>query len=177
VLWHRYYPAPRDAQSPRPRTLASGDEVLVVFLGSPDCAATQRKELRTTMRKLSSMLAARVQAEHTPITRVGVYVAWSARDALRLDEEFGPFDEVSAGSNWLNSGAVEYIWRDESVPPTLPQIVVVRRTITVDVNRIRLKQHEVIARHFGVDEITAWVDAGAPFGRHSPPAKSSVPRS
>jgi hypothetical protein len=96
---------------------------------------------------------------------------------MQLEEEFGPFDEVSAGSNWLNAGAVDYIWRDEGAPPTLPQIVVVRRTVTVDADRIRVKEEEVIGRHVGTDEIARWVAAGAPLSPSAVSVRTDAPRS
>jgi hypothetical protein len=40
----------------------------------------------------------------------------------------GQFDEISAGYNWGNTMAVQYVWPERAKTPGTPEVLVFRRT-------------------------------------------------
>jgi hypothetical protein len=71
------------------------------------------------------------------------------------------FDEVSAGQNWLNSEAVQFLWRDHLGEPATPQLVLVERDVEVDKTKIRIGADKIALRLVGAGEIAKWLEDGS----------------
>lgn len=145
-----------------PRALKSGTELVAVFIGSSTCGAAENPELKVAIAQLRRSLAARAFRDGKTFSSIGVALDWSVRDGLQFLATFGEFDEVMAGRNWLNAGAVHYIWRDIAGRPSLPQVLLLERSVEVTATSISIGDETLIARKVGAGEITQWVASLAP---------------
>lgn len=143
------------------RQLNTGTELLVVFVGSLNCGATRAPGLTEAMTTLRARIAREAALEGKEVVHVGVATDWSIQDGLRFLTHFGPFDEVVIGRNWLNSGAIRYIWHDFRGTPALPQILVLERPVQVDSTVISVGSERLLARKVGSIEIVAWATGQA----------------
>jgi hypothetical protein len=74
---------------------------------------------------------------------------------IGLLELLGPFDEISAGRSWLNIGALKYVWSEHPGEASVPQVVVLQRTVEYG-RVVRLTDERVMLRKAGVPDIVAW---------------------
>ncbi len=93
---------------------------------------------------------------------IGVAAEKSLNAGLRFLNAMGQFDEIVVGGDWMNEEAVRYFWRDIPGRASLPQIVVVRRSVKIgppdDVG-----EEEVLARLIGTTEIERWLNSSPHF--------------
>ena len=83
-----------------------------------------------------------------------------AQHGLTHLDQFGPFDEVTAGRGWLNLGVLEYIYGDLPGPSATPQIIVLEREIGREGLR-SISGQRILERRVGLDEIEEWADNGS----------------
>ena len=63
--------------------------------------------------------------------------------------------------NWLNEGAIRYVWRDMPAEPVVPQILVIERDVQKGDDAISVGGERLVKRLQGTAEIEAWVQKGA----------------
>lgn len=141
--------------------LRTGDEIIVVFIGASFCGGTKRPGLKETVREMNRLLTERAHAVGYGSVTIGVALDWSIEEGLSFLREFGPFDEIAVGRNWLNVDAIRYIWKDLPGSPTLPQVVVVHRHVDVGAVAVDVGVERLLVRKLGADRIEQWVSAGA----------------
>jgi len=88
-----------------------------------------------------------------------VALDWTPSAGIGWLKGIADFDEIIAGREWVNLGAIAYVWRDSSAVPALPQLVVLARTVRLENNRIVASQPQPILRLLGEQAIRAWVEA------------------
>ena len=94
---------------------------------------------------------------------IGVALAGNTEGSRRFITEFGPFDEIVVGRGWLNSAVVTYVWRDPDGSAGVPQLILVRRTVTVNERGINVSPDSLLFRLTGARAITSWAQSGAPL--------------
>lgn len=134
----------------------SGAETLIVFIGDSACGASRVKGLPDSFRSLVAAVTADARLSGGTAARVGVAFDWSLEEGARFLHDFGPFDEVQLGGNWISQGATKWIWRDTPGHHALPQVLIVDRVITVGAGGISISNDVVRARLIGSDEILGW---------------------
>lgn len=153
------------ARAPLPSPLSAPglDQVDVVILLSSSCAASQMLD-PSWFEDLRSTLKARGAREGVSVAIVGVAVDQSWTRGIDFLRGLGEFDEVRSGRDWLGSGAVEFMYRDLAGPTSIPQVVVVKRQVTMRGNLADLHfgEDRLLSRKVGVDELWAWQDRGFP---------------
>ena len=110
-------------------TARTGTQLLVIFFGSSNCGASELpgfKEAMTTMRRV---VGGRAAVQGFRPFFIGVAAEKSLNAGLRFLNAMGQFDEIVVGGDWMNEEAVRYFWRDIPGRASLPQIVVVRRSV------------------------------------------------
>ncbi|MBB4635002.1 hypothetical protein [Longimicrobium terrae] len=157
--------APISAESARrvyqPSTsLASGEEIILVFIGASFCNAQKRAGFPTVVETAKVRLQAHANASGLRFRAIGVALDWRTADGLAFLARFGEFDEVMSGGNWTSDAATKYIWRDIPGDADVPQMLVLRRTVQTD-QAIRIGEDQVVKRLRGVNDIEAWVASGA----------------
>jgi hypothetical protein len=139
------------------------EQVRMILIGSSACGAHRNEILRAAVETAKQSLAERYTGEGQQFVSAGVAIDWRVEDGIDFLAAFGEFDEIIVGGNWLNSGAIRYIWRDFPGESAVPQVVVVKRSVTVSSATISVGEEELLARLAGAEQITKWVDLGAPI--------------
>lgn len=138
----------------------SGEEIVLVFIGASFCGAQHTPGFPEVVEKAKVALARDAQARRVQFRAHAVSLDWKPAEAMAFLAHFGAFDEISIGSNWLNDGALRYIWRDLPSEPAVPQLVIVRRQIEKG-GAVRVRDERVVRRLLGTEQITRWVHGGA----------------
>jgi hypothetical protein len=110
------------------------------------------------------LLAGKAKATGRSFTTIAVALDWDVDEGLAFLRNFGKFDEILVGRNWTNEGAIRYIWHDFPGRPSVPQVVVLVRSVDVGKRTLSVVGERVLTRQIGVDEIRDWVAKGVPLG-------------
>ena len=143
--------------------LRSGEELGVVFIGAKFCQAHREPGFRELVEHMKVLLAERAARDSMAISVRGIALDWSIGDGIEFLESFGRFDQVSVGENWLNIGAMRYIWSEFPGHPAVPQVLVLKRLVEVKEGGIAIEEERLLKRVVGTDEIRRWVEQGAPI--------------
>lgn len=146
----------------------TGPELMAVYIGASGCAASNHPDLPPAVEAIKGILADRAEANGFGFAAMGVALDWSLEAGYRHLEAFGHFDEISTGRNWLNNGALDYIWEDVPGEPVTPQLLVVQREIDgPDAQSPReaysVSEPEVVTRKVGSDAIRQWAQRDVPL--------------
>lgn len=144
-------------------TLPEGPQLVALYIGSSDCGACQRPELKAALETMKSGLQKRAVASGSSFAVIGVALDWSPTEGFGFLQGSGAFDEMWTGGNWANMGALRYIWTDTTATPGMPQVIVLRRTIGVGAKRLSVTPERILVRLVGDSEIEAWVRRGLPL--------------
>lgn len=144
-----------------------GEQLLLVYVGSSTCYWSNQPELVGAVNEAKLLLSEHADALGWSFQAQGVALEWSTDRGIDHLSAFGAFDEVWAGNNWGNSFALDHLWRDPSVTPGTPLILVYRRTFVAplgaeDAMAYAERNRALLVVNRGPLEITEWVAAGAP---------------
>lgn len=160
VVWSCADVAPAPEQSP----IESGVEIATVFVTSSGCAGNTYPGFYDLIASVNDSLKLRYGAAGVPVRTVGVAIDWDIESGLNVLDSFGPFDEVSVGNNWLNTGALYYLGEHATAERGVPQFIVIARGIAFDADRpFQVIGASVLARIAGSDRIDEWFRAGLPI--------------
>lgn len=151
-----------DARMERPKP---GEELLLIFIGSPTCSAATDPEFPEIFAAIRSDFEAKaIYASLTPVT-IGVGTGAGVEDSLDMLNRIGQWDEVMLGRGWLNGGALRYIWDTYAGPASVPQVLVLRRSLgTGGIGESIVREGEkVLVRKVGLHEIKSWRSVGSPI--------------
>lgn len=162
--WRVEQPAPAGH---RPGSLGNSGlpdqvEMQLVVIGSLTCHGADSPEFQTAVRKLQARARAEAEVTSVAVTVVGVGLDWAPSDGLKFFKRFGPFDMLLIGGNWLNEGAVKYIWRDLPGEPSVPQVLLVKRRIEVG-GRMVVDSETVVWRLIGSDVVEQRANDSTPL--------------
>jgi len=131
------------------------DEIAVVLLVSPTCAASRNPDLPAAWNAIGDSIAKTLSAK-TSVAFIGVALSAEPKDGLEFLDRFGTFDEQIVGRGAYNTGAMAYMQELHRGPAVLPQIVVLRRHYTLREDGTRFMASEVVVRRlWGFDDITS----------------------
>jgi hypothetical protein len=136
----------------------SGEELVLVFIGASFCGAQHTPGFPDVVERAKVALAREARARRVQFRAHAVSLDWKPADAIAFLSHFGAFDEISIGSNWLNDGAVRYIWRDLPSEPAVPQFVIIQRRI--EGVAVGVRDERIVRRLLGTEQITRWVNEG-----------------
>ncbi len=135
-----------------------GDELVLIYVGSSNCAFSVRASLHEALQQFSRRVAERAEAQGLAFRSVGVTTDWDINEGWKHLRTVMAFDEVVVGMNWINTGLIRYLWEDLPGPPATPQVLLTRRTIVSppsadSVAGYHIANERVIARFVGLDKI------------------------
>lgn len=140
------------------------DHLQIIVMVSSTCHASRQ----LTRQFISSMAdaIARDAADHDlRIRTVGVATDPKVKSGTRFLMRLYPaFDEIVAGGGWLNSGTLLYMLREEVGPAAVPQVVVIHRAGSRDLDDPSIGEDYVLMRKVGVRELEMWEEQGFPVG-------------
>ena len=114
----------------------------------PDPAyVTQVRAARDTLRALATR-------EGVYYSTVGVATEWDVAEGLRVLNAYGPFDEVSAGRSWFNTGRFRYSGG------TVPAVLVFLEDVTVGQTSWTSEALTEVARFEGRRSVREWAARG-----------------
>jgi hypothetical protein len=148
--------------------LPADRQLVALYIGASDCAPCRVPETKAAVREMKSLLACQAKATHRSLAIIGVSLDWDVDTAVAFLEETAPYDEILGGGNWVNLGALTYIWRDGRAP-AIPQVILLERAFDPQKTPIRVTEERELARFIGAGEFQAWVKRGAPIPATSPP--------
>jgi hypothetical protein len=139
------------------------DDVILVFVGATFCGALDHEAMPAVIDEAKVRLRERALDTDRRFVAKGVALDWSVSEGLGFLRQFGEFDEVLAGRNWLNTGAARYMWTDIPGPAAVPQLLVLLRSAEVSAQGIEFGEERLLLRKLGVEEILEWADLDFPL--------------
>ena len=157
ALWTRYghRGQPSEGGSTLPKT--SGPALVAIYVGSSDCHGSSLPEFPEVEQRTMAALARYAERNGMRFVRVGVSVDASPTAGRAYLKRLGPFDAISVGGGWLNPVAVSYIWRDQPSDGIIPQIVVVRRIVSLTQSGPLVSPDSLLGRLVGIDGMQQWL--------------------
>jgi hypothetical protein len=150
--------------SPTATPSAPVREVAAVFIGMADCCDALTKDLVAPIDSARKMLRLRALRAGEVFRMVGVSLDWDPKVGWNYISQFGEFDEVGLGSNWFGLQPEILMFSGSTgVQPSVPQLVLIERTITLDTGNPTFGPRRVLRALQGRDQIIAWVQSGAPL--------------
>jgi len=131
----------------------TGTEVIAFFLASSTCGASQHPRLPSALKAIRTKLNGQSQSEGKRFVYVGVAVDDDPDAGLTFLKPFGPFDEIVSGGGRVGTGSVDLLIRGMPGPLSLPQLIIVERTIEVGQSTISVGRDHILSRKLGFDEI------------------------
>lgn len=152
-----------------------GRELAFIYIGSSGCAASNRLFLPGAIKQLKLLVQKQARARGRSFVAIGVAKDWNVEAGLGHLSKFGNFDMVMSGRNWLNIGALKYMWEEIPGKAGTPQVVVISRRVVKPEGKgasYGLRDPELLARKLGTKEIRRWLEHGAPLPPLEAPAGS-----
>lgn len=140
----------------------NGVELIAVYIGAEFCGPCHDPQLKKAIRKMKTILSERAAKEQQSFSVTGVSTDWEVEKGVQYLRSIGPFDEIIAGKSLFNQAASEYIWKDSSGTPVVPQLVLIEREVSYKDGRALISNDRILDRHIGTIEIISWVGKGAP---------------
>lgn len=131
----------------------TGVQHVAVFLVSSTCGASRYPDLPKALAVIRAREDTQATREGKTFISVGVALDDDPSIGLAFLKTFGNFDQLSVGGNWLNAMAIDLLIRDTKGPLSLPQLIVLERTVTVGPAAIQVGQDRVMGRYIGFDDI------------------------
>ena len=141
------------------RPFRSGSETQLILIGANGCAGSRAPQLQSALRVIHRVSRRAALSAGRRFSYVGVAIDPTVKEGQDFLDHFGPFDEIVAGGNWANIGAARFIWRDFPGRSTVPQLVVLERTIHVDTTGVKIGAEKILFRKISVDSIVAYANA------------------
>jgi hypothetical protein len=139
----------------------TGKELMMVLVGAAFCGAQRKPGFPQQVEDAKLSLQRQAAASGRQFSALAVSLDWKTDDALAFLEHFGEWDQMSVGHNWLNEGAIRYVWRDMPGDPVVPQILVIERDVVKGDEAITVRGERLVKRLQGTAEIEAWIKGGA----------------
>lgn len=137
----------------------TGDERLLVYIGSSTCGPSNDDSLPALVATLRVRVRAWAQRDRRRFVVVGIAKDRDVRSGLHHLARFGDFDEVTTGRNWANMGVLKYVYRDLPGPGATPQVLVVDRHLTNEIGGVEVRNEVVRIRRVGLREVSEWAAA------------------
>jgi thiol-disulfide isomerase/thioredoxin len=130
-------------------------EYVLVVLGAGWCSACQDPRFPDAVAHVVDEARANAATAGGAFRTVGVSLDRDVEAGYRAVSRYGQFDEVVLGGHWRGMGAITFIWRDLAGQPSLPQALLLRRSVTLSTSSITVGKDELLARLIGANEMNA----------------------
>lgn len=164
---------------------ANGTYLIAFVLAGSDCGWSTRPEMMQAVGQLRESLQSAHGSSFAQVSVVGVAIDKDIRAGLQFLDDLAEgaseplFDQISVGGSWLNENVVRLVWRDGVTAPSVPQIVVVQRSVDTDSylseSIIEVHSDSVLLNLLGTVEIAQWIAMGTPleWPMRTPPANEN----
>ena len=163
ATWMNLHSADPNVHGKSEPPLRSGSELVAVLFITPSCAAANDETFKANFRQAFTLLRQHAARHGFTSVVIGVSLSANTAESRRFLVGLAPFDEISIGYGWLNSGAIDLVWRDHPGISVIPQLVILQRKIDVRQSAVLVSQDSLLLRIGGVEDINRWVLAKAPL--------------
>lgn len=155
VVLYRHFavavPPDRDTQ------FRSGTHVVFVVVAP---TSTPSDNFTGAVRIARDSVRASVGRSGRLFSTVGVSDHWNVAAGLEMLSALGPFDEMTVGRNWFNTGIEAYITRLNGAA-AVPQVIVLQRNVLLDSLGVHYGSWSELYRGVGAADVESWARAGA----------------
>ena len=113
----------------RAGALRTERERSVYVIVANDCAASQRIEVKASIRAVIARERASAASAGERFAVIGIAIDWRLGDGLKAVSDLGPLDEVDLGRNWLNKSFNDLFRDYEGGRSATPSVVVTLRSL------------------------------------------------
>lgn len=143
--------------------MPKGRQIVAVYVGSLDCRGCMDPATHAAIHQMKPLVAAQAQQGGAAFSAIAVSLDWATKDGMAFLAPLGTFDEILAGGNWSSIGAQRFIWSDTDRAPSIPQVLIIERTVQPASKSVAFTPDKVLRRVLGATEIAAWARKGAPI--------------
>lgn len=144
-------------------------EVVAVVISSSFCQANEVEGFHEAVAAIPRLVRNQTADQSDVITRfVGVAVDVDPETGTDYLLNLAEFDEVIGGGSWLNTATEKYMWGSYAIEQTIPQVILLRRTVTRSTDFVVLEESRLLDTIVGADRIIEWVNRGAPAFEPAP---------
>ncbi len=136
---------------------SSGEQYVVVLVSASQCSLSEARELRRHWEKLNDYVGSRAEASGATVYTIGASLDSDVRAGMAALAEVAPFDEVAVGGGWLNTTVLRYVIRDFASHPSVPQMLVLSRKVTVGAWPDATSD-SLLMRFYRPSDASRWVD-------------------
>lgn len=144
--------------------LPNGKQIVAVYFGAQSCGPCHNPDVKEAVASMKLLVGAQARVAGAMFAAIGVANDWDSRVAAEFVATNGRFDQVVLGGNFTNLAIEQFVWRDPKGVPSMPQIVIVERTVKTGDRRIEFSDARILRRVLGSDSIPLWAKQGAPIG-------------
>jgi hypothetical protein len=151
--------------------LGPARELLAVMISSSWCGGNAVDGFDLAIRDMKDILARRADSAGYSFSAIGVAVDWDVSVGVRYLLEgvstsgqltFGPWGEIVAGRDFLSSGTSMYALSKGLRHLTVPQVIVLERTVIPHESYVEVTEPLFLYRVSGGEDIVLWAEEGFP---------------
>lgn len=146
-----------------PDATATGDEYVLVFIGSPDCIASDDPAVHRAVRQILEDVEQQANDSRLGTHTVGVSSNTIGDAGVKYLASIADFDEVLAGGSSSNAGLRYYTTGHLRGAAVTPQLIILRRY-----GGGQARAEELLVRRFGSAAILQLASDGAQITETAP---------
>jgi hypothetical protein len=145
-------------------TLEPGDrtsrQLVVVYFGATNCAPCLQDETKELVRKVIREADKQATQREIDFHSIGAGLDADWEEGIALLTSTAEFDEYTSGGGWTNSAAIEHLWKENTVSPAIPHIVIFTRSITHRRGGMDFANPIELIRLVGGSQMREWLRSG-----------------
>lgn len=162
TLWQDEAPAPSPLTTVPVAREGELKELVAIVISASFCHGNAFPGLSDALHELPWLIQSHAADEGLPHRLVGVAIDPLAARGASYMNGIGQFHELVVGGGWTNAFSLKYMWQDGRLPASVPQVLVLERTMHATSDVITLV-HERFLRHLdSPPAIVEWIGQGAP---------------
>ncbi|MEX2110403.1 MAG: hypothetical protein WD802_07365 [Gemmatimonadaceae bacterium] len=134
---------------------------IAVLITTRNCIGARDPRFVPGVRAALRLMAQQARRDSVGFSATGVAMDWEIDSGAVFLRQLADFDQWVVGRNWGNDAVVRLIWRDSTAIPSIPQLVILERSVGQTASGMYFGPEQVIHRLHGPLEIANWVLSGA----------------
>jgi hypothetical protein len=137
-------------------------ERMAVLITTSNCIGARDPRFGPAVRAALRILAEESIRDSSQFRAIGVAIDFDPDSGAMYLHKLADFDQWVVGGNWGNDVVVRLLWRDSLAVPSIPQLLIIERSIGEQTRKNGLAgmyfgSDRVVQRLMNADEIAQWV--------------------
>jgi hypothetical protein len=137
-------------------------ERMAVLITTSDCIGARDPKFGPAVRAALRVLADESIRDSSQFRAIGVAMDFDPDSGAMFLRKLADFDQWVVGGNWGNDVVVRLVWRDSAAVPSIPQLLIIERTIGKETRKngsagMYFGSDRVVQRLMDAGEIAQWV--------------------